>query len=259
MSRSKSIGPRARRTAARQTAVRRSRRDGLLAAEELAAGGVVSHHADVDPLLAARWRAAAGAGVHQREPQGRQDDDRLATWRIALAEINQSVLVIDADMRRPRLHSVFDVKNEHGLSDLLLEKSPLDAAELEAGCVATAVPGLYVLPSGGSQAQRLQPAALGAARRSCWRWRASKFDTVIVDTPPMVNIADARVVARFGDATILVVRSGVDDPRRGAAGQEPVRRGRHPDARHNPELLEPEDTRLRLLQVLLRRVHALLR
>jgi Mrp family chromosome partitioning ATPase len=36
-----------------------------------------------------------------------------------------------------------------------------------------------------------------------------KFNTVIVDTPPMVNIADARVVARFGDAVILIVRSGV--------------------------------------------------
>src|SRR4029077_15849601 len=46
---------------------------------------------------------------------------------ISLAEINHRVLVIDADMRRPRLHSVFQVANEHGLSELLMEKAPLDA------------------------------------------------------------------------------------------------------------------------------------
>ena len=40
---------------------------------------------------------------------------------IALAEMNQSVLLIDGDMRKPRLHAVFDVPNSHGLSDLLLE------------------------------------------------------------------------------------------------------------------------------------------
>ena len=70
---------------------------------------------------------------------------------IGLAEINQSVLLIDGDMRKPRLHGVFDVPNTHGLSDLLLEKAPLDAETLEAACVPTSVPGLYVLPSGGSR------------------------------------------------------------------------------------------------------------
>jgi succinoglycan biosynthesis transport protein ExoP len=127
---------------------------------------------------------------------------------ISLAEINQRVLVIDGDMRRPRIHSVFDVANKHGLSDLLLEKAPLNAAKLEAACVQTMVPGLYVLPSGGSRhhassllhSPRLAE-LLHLARES--------FDTVVVDTPPMVNIADARVVARFGDALILIVRSGV--------------------------------------------------
>jgi polysaccharide biosynthesis transport protein len=126
---------------------------------------------------------------------------------ISLAEISQSVLLIDGDMRRPRLHSVFGVSNETGLSDLLLEKNALDAGKLEAACAPTAVPGLYVLPSGGSRrsassllhSDRL-PEVLVLARE--------KFDTVIIDTPPMVNIADARVIARFGDGLVLVVRSG---------------------------------------------------
>jgi Mrp family chromosome partitioning ATPase len=70
------------------------------------------------------------------------------------------------------------------------------------------VPGLFVLPSGSSRthassllhSERL-PELIQLARE--------KLDTVVIDTPPMVNIADARVLARLGDALILVVRSGV--------------------------------------------------
>src|SRR6266516_2601203 len=70
---------------------------------------------------------------------------------ISLAEINQRVLLIDGDMRRPRIHTVFDVDNKHGLSDLLLEKTPLNGVKLQAACAPTTVPGLYVLPSGSSR------------------------------------------------------------------------------------------------------------
>jgi succinoglycan biosynthesis transport protein ExoP len=132
----------------------------------------------------------------------------VSNLAIALAEINHTVLVIDADLRRPRLHSVFDVKNENGLSDLLLEKSPLDLASLDMGCVETAIPNLHLMPSGASR--RSASSLLHSARLGeLLALARDRFDTVIVDTPPMVNIADARVVARFGDATILVVRSGV--------------------------------------------------
>lgn len=127
---------------------------------------------------------------------------------IALADLNQMVLLIDGDLRRPRLHSLFNIENDRGLSDLLREKGPLDAAKLEAMCMATSIAGLYVLPSGSSRRNALSllhstrlPELLNLARE--------KFDAIVVDTPPMVNIADARVIARFGDAVILVVRSGV--------------------------------------------------
>ncbi len=127
---------------------------------------------------------------------------------IGLAEVNQSVLLIDGDMRKPRLHSVFDVSNSHGFSDLLLEKTPLDAEALETACVPTSVPGLYVLPSGGSRrgASSLLHSARLPELLSLLRGR---FDTVLIDTPPMVNIADARMFGGFADGLILVLRSGV--------------------------------------------------
>jgi capsular exopolysaccharide synthesis family protein len=132
----------------------------------------------------------------------------VSNLAIALAEINQRVLVIDADMRRPRQHSVFGIANEHGLSDLLMEKVPLDATMLEDACTPTAVSGLYVMPAGGSR--RSASSLLHSARlEELLTLARQSFDAVVVDTPPMVNIADARVVARFGDGLILVVRSRV--------------------------------------------------
>lgn len=125
---------------------------------------------------------------------------------ISLAEINHTVLLIDGDMRRPRLHQVFDVENGTGLSDLLLDKVPVDGAKLEAAIQPTSVPGLFVLTSGQSRhsASSLVHSARLSELMACAR---QKFDTVVVDTPPMVNISDARVVARHGDAVILVLRS----------------------------------------------------
>jgi capsular exopolysaccharide synthesis family protein len=132
----------------------------------------------------------------------------VSNLAIAMAEINQRVLIVDADMRRPRLHTVFGLHNGIGLSDLLAEKRPLEAPQLLSACAPTPVAGLFMLTSGNSRAhastllhtQRL-PEMIRLARDS--------FDMVIIDTPPMINIADSRVIARFADALVLVVRSGV--------------------------------------------------
>jgi succinoglycan biosynthesis transport protein ExoP len=127
---------------------------------------------------------------------------------ISFAEINHTVLLIDADTRRPRLQSVFNIENDRGWSNLLMEKTPLDAAKLDAACAPTSIPGLSVLPSGSFR--RNASSLLHSARLSeLLDLARARFDMVIVDTPPMINIADARVIARLSDALILVVRSGV--------------------------------------------------
>ena len=131
----------------------------------------------------------------------------VSNLSIALAQINQTVLLIDADMRRPRLHSVFDVENGRGLSDLLVEKEPLEFGQLSAACTATSVPGLSLMTSGTS---RTHASSLVHSPRlaEIVALARGKFDTIVIDTPPMINIADARIIARLGDALILVVRSG---------------------------------------------------
>jgi len=126
---------------------------------------------------------------------------------IALAEINHKVLIVDADLRRPRMHSVFGVKNDNnGLSELLLKQEPMDEAGLHAAVRATLIPNLYVLPAGQS---RFNAASLLHSERlpELLRGLRGQFDTILIDTPPMVNIPDARVLARLADGVILILRS----------------------------------------------------
>ena len=128
---------------------------------------------------------------------------------IAMAEINHKVVIVDADLRRPRMHQVFGVKNdENGLSEILLRTEPLDAETVASAAKPTAIPGLYVLPSGRS---RFNAASLLHSERlpELLRGLRQQFDTVLIDTPPMVNIPDARVLARQADGVILILRSAL--------------------------------------------------
>jgi receptor protein-tyrosine kinase len=125
---------------------------------------------------------------------------------IALAEINLKVLLIDADMRKPHLHDIFNVSNSWGLSDLLREKSSLENCPVEALSRKTDIEGLSLLPSGPGT---LSIANLLYSRRLAdllKRLRA-EFDIVVIDTPPMLYISDARVLGRLADGAILVLRA----------------------------------------------------
>jgi capsular exopolysaccharide synthesis family protein len=128
---------------------------------------------------------------------------------IALAHHNQRVLVIDADMRRPRLHEIFDVAQADGLSDLLMTRRSLVTEPLDACIRHTSIENLVVLPSGSveqsSTATHLlysEPMAELLQRFKC------EFDMVLIDTPPMLQIPDARILGRLSDAVILVVQAG---------------------------------------------------
>ncbi|MBV8728297.1 MAG: polysaccharide biosynthesis tyrosine autokinase [Acidobacteriia bacterium] len=126
---------------------------------------------------------------------------------IALAEINYKVLLIDADIRKPSLHTIFNLPNTWGLSDLLRERNPLADSPLEALARRTEIDGLYVMPSGPSTVSISN--LLYSARMVDLLDRVrSLFDMIIVDTPPLLYVSDARVLGRLVDGAILVVRAG---------------------------------------------------
>jgi succinoglycan biosynthesis transport protein ExoP len=138
---------------------------------------------------------------------------------IAMAEISQRVLLIDADMRRPRIHKIYELSNEIGLSSLLQEKQPLSTSMIVSAAQETLVRGLYVLTSGPSVANAATllysarlPEILQAARQN--------FDAVIIDSPPMLHLSDSRLLGRHSDAVLLVLRAGKTTRTAGLAAKQ---------------------------------------
>jgi succinoglycan biosynthesis transport protein ExoP len=126
---------------------------------------------------------------------------------IGIGEINQRILLIDADMRKPRLHQIFELSNSWGLSDLLKERSMLRATPVEALARPTKVAGVWVLPSGPGAVSISNLLYSNRMAELLERLR-NDFDMILIDTPPMLSIADARILGRLADAAVLVIRAG---------------------------------------------------
>ncbi len=129
---------------------------------------------------------------------------------IALAEVRGRVLLIDGDMRRPRLHKVFGLANSWGLSDILRERNATEDLPLDALVKKTGVPRLYLLPSGPCTDSIFSLLYSERMARLMQRFR-QEFDYVIVDAPPCLEFADARILARHAEGVLLVLRANYGD------------------------------------------------
>jgi len=133
----------------------------------------------------------------------------LANLGIAAAERKQRVLLIDADLRRPRLHDLFNVANDRGLTDVLQHShSPefVDNSPLDALVQHTSIPDLWVLPRGP-----VHPNLAGLLLSSDLSFLLQRFrrdfDLVLIDTPPMMLYSDARALGKLSDGLVMVVRA----------------------------------------------------
>ena len=126
---------------------------------------------------------------------------------IAVAEIGRRVLLIDGDLRRPRVHKVFGVANTWGLSDVLSSDSALDTAPLLQLVRESEIFGLSLLPGGSCNVTPTNLFYSPRMAKLLARLRR-EFDMILIDAPPMIHLADARVLGRLADGVILVVRAG---------------------------------------------------
>lgn len=121
---------------------------------------------------------------------------------IAMAMAGQRALIIDADFRRPTQHKIFGLKDEIGLSSVIAGR-----AELGQAVQKTDVKGLDVLPCGPIPPN---PSELLNSQRfaDLLDKLSEKYDQIVIDSPPVMAVADARILGASCDITVLVLRAG---------------------------------------------------
>ncbi len=119
---------------------------------------------------------------------------------IAMAQADQKVVLIDCDLRKPRIHRIFRKGSSVGVTTALLEEDITNAV------LATDVPNLSIIPAGPIPPN---PAELFHSERfrKFLEQVQGKFDRVILDSPPVVAVTDAVVLSTLVDGTMLVVRA----------------------------------------------------
>jgi len=154
-------------------------------------------------LLASPERAPRHVVVTSCEPLDGKSTV-ITNLAIALTQIGRRVVIVDADLRRPRVHKVFGITNEIGLSSFLSGNAPVEEVVRDSG-----VPNLQVVTSGPvppNPSELLASKALEAFMESLET--VGPFDHVFFDSPPLLQMADAVLLATCMDATILVAREG---------------------------------------------------
>ena len=136
----------------------------------------------------------------------------------ALAQQNQRVLLIDADIRRPALHRAMDILREPGLTNLLIGD-----AELREAIRPNVLPNLDVLPSGPFPPN---PSELLNSKKmqQLLRHFEGTYKHVILDSPPILAVTDSAMLATHTDGMVLVLRSGETEQRAAERAVDQVRR-----------------------------------
>jgi tyrosine-protein kinase Etk/Wzc len=125
-----------------------------------------------------------------------------ANLAIAFAQQGHRVLLLDCDLRRSRVHKMFEQALMPGLTNVLVGGLRLDEATRP-----TRIEGLMILPAGATPPNPAE--LLGSAQMRALIDAASKeFDVLIMDTPPLLAASDAAILSRMADGALVVVRAG---------------------------------------------------
>ena len=121
---------------------------------------------------------------------------------IVLGQLGKNVLLVDADLHKPRTHEILRISNRAGLVTILAENAkPSDVI------VRTSYPGVSVIPAGPPSPN---PSGLLAsdAMESLLEWMSARYDFVVIDTPPISMVSDAILLGYRADGAVLCVKGG---------------------------------------------------
>jgi capsular exopolysaccharide synthesis family protein len=188
----------------------RKRGKGAAAGEPHAA--LVAHHAplsaDAEGYARLRTALVACGAVEERKilqvtgVDGGETAVLASNLAVALAQAGRSVLLVDANLRAPRIHDLFHWPPTPGVSDVLAGRSAPDDAVLK-----TSVANLSVLPGGAVAANSAELLAQPEFSRLLDQLRED-FDLVLVDSPPLLEVSDAAEISLLSDGVLLSIASG---------------------------------------------------
>ena len=130
----------------------------------------------------------------------------LANLGVAFAQSGKKTLLIDADMRRPGMTKLLDMRGPRGLSTILRSEEPISVATASNLCM-TELATLDVIAAGP---RPISPAELlhGDRFSELLSWAESIYDQVLIDAPPALAVSDPAIIGRMVDGVLLVVRPG---------------------------------------------------
>lgn len=126
----------------------------------------------------------------------------VANMAVAFSQLEQRVLLVDSDLRKPRLHRLFKVKNIGGLSGYLTGKISIDAAVQR-----TNIENIWLIPSGPIPPN---PAELlnSNKMREMMEELKKGFDVLLLDSPPVLLVVDPVIIASLADSTVCIIQAG---------------------------------------------------
>ncbi len=161
-------------------------------------------HLRTSVLLSTAGRAPRSLLITSSLP-GEGKTTTAVNTAVSLSQTGASVVIIDADMRRPRLRSIFGLSERAGLSSIL--SSDMSDAEMLALVTKDDVSGLSVLTSGPIPPNPAELLGSDQMRRLMVTLQ-SEFNHVVVDSPPVTSFTDGVLIASIVDGVLLVVHGG---------------------------------------------------
>jgi capsular exopolysaccharide synthesis family protein len=118
-------------------------------------------------------------------------------------DTEKKVLLVDSDLRRPTVHTLFSISRKPGFSDVLSSK-----VNIEHFLAKPAFENLYILPS-GAMVDNPSELLSSAKIKDLIEMLKTRFDYIIFDTPPVINVTDASILGSICDAVLLIVKAEV--------------------------------------------------